>query len=66
MIKEFISANLRFQTVDPFTEKKTSLTLQDLKEDADYDSVVSIRTALQDVLDEPIVTTNAIHTYVFA
>lgn len=66
MIKEFISARLQLVTVDPFTEKKTTINLNDLTEEADYDTVVSVRSAIQGLIEEPITMTQAVHTYSFA
>ncbi|XJS10985.1 hypothetical protein ACF3NG_01595 [Aerococcaceae bacterium WGS1372] len=66
MIKEFISARLQMVTVDPFTEKKTTISLNDLTEDASYDTVVSVRDAIANLIDEPITSTQAVHTYSFA
>lgn len=66
MIKEFISARLQLVTVDPFTEKKTTINLSDLTEDADYATVASVRDAIQGLIEEPIAMTQAVHTYSFA
>ncbi|MBZ6527583.1 hypothetical protein HYQ40_07300 [Aerococcaceae bacterium DSM 111021] len=66
MNKEFLSASLKFTTVDPVTEKKTTVTLNDLTEDASADDVSAVRQALQSLVDEPIGTTQAVVTYAFA
>lgn len=66
MNKEFLSASLKFTTVDPVTEKKTTVTLNDLTEDASADDVSAVRQALQSVVDEPIGATQAVVMYAFA
>ncbi|MBG9987604.1 hypothetical protein HZY88_01265 [Aerococcaceae bacterium DSM 111176] len=66
MFKEFARATLSLKTVDPFTEKKGSITLRDLTEDADTETIVSVRDALQNVIDNSIVMTEVTNTYTIA
>ncbi|MBZ6527229.1 hypothetical protein HYQ40_05510 [Aerococcaceae bacterium DSM 111021] len=66
MNKEFLSASLKLTAIDPITEKKTTVTLNDLTQDADPAEVESVRNALQSVIDEPIGAVQAVQTYAFA
>ena len=65
MFKEFVSASLKFLAVDPVTEKKTTVTINDLAEDAATAEVEAVRNALQDVIVDPLESTQAVHTYSF-
>lgn len=66
MNKEFLSASLKLTAIDPITEKKTTVTFNDLTQDADPADVEAVRNALQSVIDEPIAAVQAVHTYAFA
>lgn len=65
MFKEFVSGSLKFSGVDPVTEKKTTVTLNDLAEDAAPAEVEAVRNALMAVVVDPIETTEAVLTYNF-
>lgn len=66
MNKEFISARLQFTAIDPVTEAKSSLSLNDLREEAEATEVNAFKAAIQAVLEDPIESTTAILTYQFA
>lgn len=66
MSREFLSASLKLTAVDPITEKKTTITLNDLTQDAPEADVEAVRQALQNVIEEPIYTVQAVHTYAYA
>ena len=66
MNKEFMSARLKLTAVDPITEKKTTITLNDLTQDASETDVEAVRQALQTVIEEPIYRVQAVHTYEYA
>lgn len=65
MFKEFVSARLSLNTVNPATEKKTTISLNDLTENADPAEVASVRDALQNVIEDVIESTEGIVTYSF-
>ena len=64
MNKEFLSASLKLTAINPVTEKKT--TVNDLTQDAPVEDVEAVRNALQSVIEEPIATVEAVHTFAFA
>ncbi|MFL2140882.1 hypothetical protein [Ruoffia sp. FAM 26254] len=64
-MKEFLSASLKFQSINPVTEKKTTVTLRDLTQDAPAAEVEAVRDALQSVTDEPIGKTTSVETYFY-
>lgn len=67
MNKEFLSASLKLIAIIPVTEKKkTTVTLNDLTQDAPIEDVEAVRSALQSVIEEPIATVEAVQTYAFA
>ena len=66
MNKEFLSASLKLTAINPVTEKKTTVTLNDLTQDAPVEDVEAVRNALQSVIEEPIATVEAVHTFAFA
>lgn len=66
MNKEFLSASLKLTAIDPITEKKTTVTLNDLTQDAPAVEVEAVRNALQSVVNEPISVVQAVQTYAFA
>ena len=47
MNKEFLSASLKLTAINPVTEKKTTVTLNDLTQDAPVEDVEAVRNALQ-------------------
>lgn len=65
-MKEFTTASLQLKYVDPLTEKKTTVRLKDLIEDAEASTVLAVRDALQNISEQPIIGVEAVQTYVYA
>lgn len=64
-MQEFINGNLLIETIDPMDEKKTTIRLNDLVENADQAAVKAVADAIQTALVDPVSSVKAVYTYEF-
>lgn len=63
MQKTYQSGRLVFQTMDPMTEAKRRISLNQLTEEAAEAEISAVRGALSTLVNDPITQTQAVITY---